>query len=741
MKLNKDDEPFVTLGNKNVTANLNKAFAGMVKANQDLGLGSTSFIQKRGFNYTGDSNDGWGMRDVNMSFNGASPFGNRELNFSLQPFGLGGTNLLGPAGITPSIFATGPGSEYSRHTRIAHMKIALATEAYKGFGVVKNVIDLMCNFASEDMKIIHPRPAIQQFYRRWAQAVDLQGRTKDIFRAYYKTSNVHVYKTYGEIDDLTYRKMKMSTKGAKDADIVDTNDPLFEDRLKREEKESKKPIGKRQIPWRYTILNPLQMDVKGSKYFGESRWVFLVDADTKRKIEDSTKYGKTDVLDETKINLPTEFKGKDNAGVIELDPLRLYVLHYMKDDHEDWADPMIWPVMNDIMYKNQLRAMDMSVANSVINAITIFKLGDIKNGYAPPPAHFSKLSQMLRTPTYTHNIVWNDAITMESNYPPVEKILSIEKYKSVDRDILAGMGVPSILVDGSEGGNFSNAYLQVRTLLERLEEGRNEVMKWIDREMREIASVMGHRDIPIVKFGSMSLKDENAEKQMIVQLLDRNIISAERVHEVFDIETNIEIERLRNEKKLADNEDIFVKFGPYKDPMNMMDTEQVMELDFKHKKTLEKEKQVNKPAPLGGPPNGKPSGRPPGSKGPQKVARKPKPRGMGNMNVIALSIFEAVENRLTELMLRQKGFKHRKQLELKDREALSELIFHVGTSIPPDVEISNSVIDNALANVSHDDEIDALYKECAAITKIGGRRQHRISTYVSLWEITNEEEE
>lgn len=723
-----------------------QVFNGVIKANELLkSNANTSFIQKRGFTYTGDSSNLWGTRDTNFSYNGGWSFQNREISFSLQPFGLGVNSLLGPAGITPSIFSmTGPGANYSKHTKVAHLKMALAVEAYKGFGVVKNVIDLMCNFASEDMKIIHPRPAIQKFYRRWAQAVDLQGRVKDIFREYYKYSNVFVYKTYGEIDDITYRKMKTSTRAAKDADVVDTNDPVFDLRINREETEKSKPLGKRKIPWRYTLLNPLQMDLKGSKYFGESRWVFVLDPDTKKKIEDSSGFT-PEMADDTKINLPPDFKRTKDGIIVELNPTQLYVLHYMKDDHEDWADPMVWPVMNDIMYKNQLRAMDMSVANSVINAITIIKLGNIDKGYQPPAAHFAKLAEMLRTPTYSHTFVWNDAISMESMYPPVEKILSIEKYKSVDRDILAGLGVPAILVDGSEGGNFSNAYLQVRTLLERLEEGRNEVLKWLDRELREIANVMGHRDIPTIKFGNMSLKDENAEKQMIVQLLDRNIISAERVHEVFDIETNIEIERLRNEMKLAEQEDIFVKFGPYKDPMNMLDTEQVMELDFKQKKALEKEKVANKPAPTSSPfgqPKtiNRPNGRPAGTGKPQQKSRKPKPRGMGELSVAAHNIFNAVETKLTSMLVKAKGMRHQKQLELKDKESIAELIFYTAMSISPDTEVNDSTIALAMQNLSIDDYLHDKFKECASINRISGRRQHRIATYVEMWGDLNEEE-
>ena len=57
-----------------------------------------------------------------------------------------------------------------------------------------------------------------------------------------------------------------------------TNFSPFTNQTSEETKDQKeKPLGERQIPWRYTLLNPFQMDIVGSKFFGQSRWVFILD--------------------------------------------------------------------------------------------------------------------------------------------------------------------------------------------------------------------------------------------------------------------------------------------------------------------------------------------------------------------------------------------------------------------------------------------------------------------------------
>lgn len=696
--------------NETIIAEVNRSIGAAVEASKDAEQAFAVNIEKKGHTYPGDTHKGWGLDGAGFGMHGLTGLtgrfgrGNGLIGgFTLQPFGIGSHSILNGMGGATSIYG-GSGSSVSlnKNTKIAQIKMAFAVEAYKGFGIIKNVIDLMCNFASEGLKIIHPRPAVQKFYERWAKSTDLSGTVKKMLRYYYKYGNVFVYTSMGTVTDLS-RKQMMSTRG-------DNTDPSSDEIIDFVEEQKSKPLGERQIPWRYSLLNPFQMDIIGSKFFGESKWVFIISEQTLTEIKNkgSRKAEQVDILDETDINLPLEFRNlpRDNDKVVHLDQDKLWVIHYMKDDHEDWADPMIWPVMNDVMYKNDLRAMDRSVINSTINAITIFKLGAMKDGFVAPPDHYKQFAQMLRTPTHSHNIIWNDAISMESNYPPIEKILGIEKYRSVDKDILAGLGIPGILVDGGAGGSFSNAFLQVRTLLEKLEDGRTEVLKWINKQIRIIAEIMGHRDVPQIRFGQMSLRNEEEEKKLVIQLLDRNIISAERVHEVFGIETVIELERMRREKVISEKEDILIKHGPYTDPMNDLSQEELKDMDFEQQQEMMdmKVKQLNKQQKQ----NKSPKGRPGGSKGiPQENKRETKPKGMGlgilkfysRMKNSLTAEYSYIEDSLTDRMLQVRGIKYKKALNKKDREDLETLIFATFSYVTEDCTIGNEqFIDDRLQN-------------------------------------------
>jgi hypothetical protein len=371
--------------------------------------------------------------------------------------------------------------------------------------------------------------------------------------------------------------------------------------------------------------------------------------------------------------------------------------------------------------------MDMSVCNSVINAVTIFKLGNYKEGYIPPESHLAKFSEYLRTPSQSLNMVWNDAISIESSYPPVEKILGLAKYESVDRDILRGIGIPDSLIGGAVNGNFSTGFLGVRTLLERLEEGRHTVMRWLMKELELLVETLGIRKMPSIRFGKMSLRDEKAEKQLVLQLLDRNIISIQAVLETFGEEYEIELQRLKEEDAEREESGMFQKHSPYTDPINDLDAEEQMKREAEHslreKRMLHKLKQQEMKS--GGPRGGDkkkntrgPNGRPSGTKDiKQEKTRETKPQGMAwllnyeKAKASAIGHVDRVEAVVSHNMLKAIGKKNKRSLTKHEAEGLEAITFAIAsqTSFTEKVS-SNKIFEILFNNPIIDGSVHAVYE-------------------------------
>lgn len=45
-------------------------------------------------------------------------------------------------------------------------------QAYDKVGIVRNVIDLMGDFASQGLTLVHPNKSIERFYRKWFENVN-----------------------------------------------------------------------------------------------------------------------------------------------------------------------------------------------------------------------------------------------------------------------------------------------------------------------------------------------------------------------------------------------------------------------------------------------------------------------------------------------------------------------------------------------------------------------------------------
>jgi hypothetical protein len=87
-----------------------------------------------------------------------------------------------------------------------------------------------------------------------------------------------------------------------------------------------------------------------------------------------------------------------------------------------------------------------------------------------------------------------------------------------------------------------------------------------------VADAMGIKKTPEIVFGIMSLRDEAAEKQLLIQLLDRGIVSSERVLQIFGQNFAIELENLRREQVIREKENgVLEKANPYYRPKSVMD--------------------------------------------------------------------------------------------------------------------------------------------------------------------------
>ena len=469
--------------------------------------------------------------------------------------------------------------------------IKMCMDAYEKVGIIRNVIDLMGDFGCQGISIVHENKSVEKFYQQWFKKCGGKERSERFLNLLYRAGQVPVYRSYANLTPEVVKYVKSIG-----SDIT-VEVPQFE---------------KNQIPWRYNFFNPVSLDVKdsninlflGTKNFQISPSSFL----------DNFKDGSipAHMLDTLPVDIKQRIKNGERK--ITLDPERLSMFYYKKDDWSNWANPLIYAILDDVIMLEKMRLADLSALDGAISNIRLWTLGNLDHKILPNKAAINKLRDILASNVGggTMELVWGPELSYTESNSQVYKFLGSEKYNSVLNSIYAGLGVPPTLTGmAGNGGGFTNNFISLKTLVERLQYGRDQLTSFWENECEIVRKAMGFRKSPHITYDQMSLSDESSEKNLLIQLADRDIISHETVLERFKEVPGVERMRLKREDKARDSDNLPEKASPYHNPNHNQDLEKIDKQGEINQKIAEK-KDSSKPV--------NPNGRPPAKldEGPRK---------------------------------------------------------------------------------------------------------------------------
>ena len=571
--------------------------------------------------------------------------------------------------------------------------IKMCVDAYNKVGIIRNIIDLMGDFGSQGISIVHPNKSVEAFYQQWFKSVNGKERSERFLNNLYKTGNVIIYRSYANVTPSLETYMKSL---AKDIKVEIPN------------------VRENQIPWRYNFFNPLTVELKDGRlalFMGNSSYTLSAGV-----FSDTFEGGAVpmDVLNSLPPNVKQAIINKEKQ--IPLDNERLSVFHYKKDDWQIWANPMIYAILDDIVMLEKMRLADMSALDGAISNIRLWTLGNLEHKILPNRPAINKLRDILASNVGggTMELVWGPELSFTESSSEVYKFLGSEKYTSVLNSIYAGMGVPPTLTGmATNGGGFTNNFISLKTLVERLQYGRDHLTKFWEKEIELVRQAMGFRYKAYVQFDQMTLSDEAAEKALLIQLADRDIISQETVLERFKEIPQIEKIRLQREYKTREEDNAPDKASPFHNANHKKDLEKIglqsgtlipqdVGLETSVPKNLLTE-QLKKPTPKSGLPNakkaGKKNGRPANKKDSTKrKTRTEKPRSKPAVADFVYWVEESwkeISDVLTNAYLQSKSKKNLRQLKKAEVKELETLKIDVITN----VEVMSTVDADSITDI------------------------------------------
>ena len=622
--------------------------------------------------------------------------------------------------------------------------IRAANSAYHRVGLIRNIIDLMGDFACQGIRLVHPNKRIEKFYRNWFKRIRGKERSERFLNNLYRTGNVVIRKQTAKINAKNQKKLFKSF-AAPEVTIEDLK------------------VVRKEIPWNYIFLDPSTIDVIGGElasFVGSPRYAVKLPSKLKRIINSP----KNEIEKSLVSQLPKEIVQAAKSGKpYPLPEDKTKVFHYKKDDWQPWAHPMIYAILDDVMLLEKLKLADVAALDGAISNIRIFKLGNLEHKIAPTPAAASKLANILENHVGggTTDLVWGPDIELLESKTSVHQFLGQEKYVPTLNSIYAGLGIPPTLTGlSSVGGGFSSNFMSLKTLVERLEYGREVLMSFWEQEIIEVQKSMGFRFPAQVEFDKMTLANDDAEKALLIQLADRNLISEETLQRKFGDNPEMERVRISRETKSRDSGRIPDKAGPYHDANGDIGLKKIalqtqvvtpsevgLELEERRdgeesglevrNKQQDKKQQFGKPGPEEGPKGEPQQGRPKNSKDTQP--RKPKqvnPRTKAVLRVQARSAQDEIANLINPIILELFKKKDFRSLSSKESDEAERIRFGVLYNLDSLSNIDIDTVQEALSKPlsgyierQYSEWIHQLSKESGKVPSLEECRQIQASIY------------
>lgn len=409
-------------------------------------------------------------------------------------------------------------------------------EAYRRVGIVRNVIDLMGDFCVQGIKIVHPDKTRQRMLRKWAKMVKFREVSERFANMLFRAGNTVVRRTMARLPSI--EEDKMTAQGSEKLEP----DTTFPEQLS---------TVKRNIPIRYTFLNPTSLEIVGgelAQFTGKQLIGLKITGTLRRQIMNPTADEKV-LVDMIPPYIVAAVK--QGKTVIPLEQEKLVISHYKKDDWQAWADPMTYAILDDLILLEKMKLADLAALDGAISQVRVWTLGDLEKGIFPSAGAIEKLSEILTANPGggAFDLIWGPDLKLQDYKTDVHNFLGGDKYEPVLRSIYAGLGVPPTLT-GTEGASgATNNFVSIQTMIQRLEYVRGKIREFWEQELSLMQQALGFASPAKIQFDMMTLSDEAAQKKLLLDLWDRNLISDEAVVEAFKEYPEIEAIRQKREAK------------------------------------------------------------------------------------------------------------------------------------------------------------------------------------------------
>ena len=416
-----------------------------------------------------------------------------------------------------------------------HELFKIASNYYYSDPLVGPVTNLLASFALEGFENDIDDPKLKDFYDRWLFDVNMEEVLEWVFLDFFKVGHVVTYKVLSDYKPgVSYLPGKEKTATGK-----------------KDQAARKKIWSKNHIPTSYTVLNPAFVKISGNLLFNKvSTAVTFPESLT--KILNKSPSDLSEDEKELIKTLPNDLKAAAKKGEeYSLDSRLVGHVTYRKQPYERYAKPRITRIFDSLEYKKALKNADLSTLDGISNYILQITIGNDEYPVTSQ-TELEAVAKLFNTPSKSFDVVWNHTLEIKKIVSPeIEAILGKGKYEQVVDDITTGLAMSRAFLDGGGDLTGPEAELLVKGLKEEINYARKQVERWLYREYRQIATIMGFKRFPKIRWDEGILLDTILFMNTLAQLVDRRMLSYRTSLEALGFDYSNELRNMKEEVPLV----------------------------------------------------------------------------------------------------------------------------------------------------------------------------------------------
>ncbi len=231
--------------------------------------------------------------------------------------------------------------------------------------------------------------------------------------------------------------------------------------------------------------------------------------------------------------------------------------------YSDYPQPFLVPALAALKHKLRIKQMDYSIATRALEAIRLIKAGSDEFPVTEEDSVLSDIEQQINASKASlyneiiYSLFTNHTVTVEWIYPPLDALLSEQKYNEPNAEIFLAMGFSRVLLVGEAlRSNSSQSIASTLGPVSTLNELRRGLLTWVRELYKDLAERNGFKNIPEPLFRPIPLGDIAALAQFAIQAAKIGALSKDTVAQYFGTDFETENQQIESEEQATGDPDL-----------------------------------------------------------------------------------------------------------------------------------------------------------------------------------------